>query len=98
MKTDRKGGEREGERHAVKVVMNGIRTRDTLSGWSLCGMRLDHLASGRPNPEDFTVFLEMLSVCGMMQTFIGLPGYRYRSVVPIVAGRRRKGQVSRSCV
>ena len=25
-------GDREGERHAVKVVMNGIRTRDTLSG------------------------------------------------------------------
>ena len=39
MKTDRKVGEREGERHAVKVVMNGTRTRDTLSGRSiLCGM------------------------------------------------------------
>ena len=49
MKIDRKGGEREGERHAAKVVMNGTRTRDTLSGRSLlCGMRLDHLASGRP--------------------------------------------------
>ena len=34
MKTDRKVGEREGERHAVKVVVNGIRTRATLSGRS----------------------------------------------------------------
>ena len=45
-----RGRERRGERHAAKVVMNGIRTRDTLSGRSLlCGMHPDHLASGRPD-------------------------------------------------
>ena len=32
MKIDRKEGEREGERHAAKVVVNGIRTPNSLSG------------------------------------------------------------------
>ena len=37
MKIDRKVGEREreGERHAAKVVMNVTQTHDTLSGQSL---------------------------------------------------------------
>ena len=33
--TDRKVGEREGERHAAKVVVNGSRTPNSLSGRSL---------------------------------------------------------------
>ena len=35
VKIDRKVGRREGERHAAKLIMNGTRTRDTLSGRSL---------------------------------------------------------------
>ena len=34
VKRYRKGGEREGERHAAKVVVNGIRTPNTLQGRS----------------------------------------------------------------
>ena len=54
---DRKEGEREkeGEKHAAKVVMKGTRTRVTLSGQSLlCGMmHLDHLASERTPKKCF---------------------------------------------
>ena len=35
VKINRKVGRSEGERHAAKIVMNGTRTRDTLSGRSL---------------------------------------------------------------
>ena len=44
-----RGGEREGESHAAKVLMNGTRTCNMLSGQSLCVACLDHQTSAPPN-------------------------------------------------